>query len=188
MEIVKIIPKADYATLESIAEEYLGQDLAELKTMYDKYPAAFAGYYIDNALVGCCYGQGGSDGYFTLNGIAIVYPYHAQGRGSKLLAFFENCVYKLGYIRIDLGSADGYVERFYLKNGYTPIALKILVEGDGWKEQQQGYAFPVAEVQTQGEYTKLVLTVRDYAAMNKNEITEHYGGVESFFVFEKNLT
>ena len=186
MEMIKVVPKSDYAALESVAEEYLS-GAEEVKDICRDYPTAVAGYYINGELVGCCYGKGGDDGYFSLEGIAIVHPHHAQGRGGKLIAFFENCVSKLGYTRIDLGSADGYVERFYLKNGYTPVALKILVEGDDWKKKQQDYAFPVAEVQTQGEYTKLVLTVDDYTAMNKDEITQYYGGVESFFVFEKIL-
>ena len=189
METVKVIPESDYGILENLVKEYLpGTD--DIKSICRNYPAAVVGYYLDSALIGCAYGFASpweGEKRFSLDGIAIAHPFNASGRGGKLLKFFERCVYDLSHRCIDLGSAGGYVERFYIKNGYTPIELKVLVEDDGWKEKQQGYAFPVAEIQTQGEYTKLVLAVNDYAAMDKDEITEYYGGVDSFFVFEKML-
>ena len=187
METVKPIPAEDYGALAAIADEYLGQDPAALQAMYRAAPGAFAGYYIDDALVGCCYGKSGDGGSFALEGIAVVHPYHARGRGGKLLAFFEKAVAALGYTHIGLGSAGGYVERFYMKNGYRPTALKILVEGDGWRQKQGACSYPVTAVETQGPYTKLVLSAADYANMNKDEIAAQYGGVESFFIFEKNL-
>ena len=187
MEMIKVIPESDYSALESIIAEYT-PGTEHSKYICKNFPTTVVGYYLDSKLIGYAYGLAGADSKsFTLDGIAIVHPYHAQGRGGKLLKFFENQVFDLGYRCIGLGSADGYVERFYIKNGYTPLELKILVEGDDWKEKQQGYAFPVAEIQTQGEYTKLVLAVNDYAAMNKDEITQHYGGVDSFFIFEKKI-
>ena len=60
-----------------------------------------------------------------LDGIAIVQPYNAVGRGGKLISLFEQCVSALGYKNISLGSADGYVERFYIKNGYTPVEMNL---------------------------------------------------------------
>ncbi|MCL2287515.1 MAG: GNAT family N-acetyltransferase [Firmicutes bacterium] len=189
METVKTVPESDYELLEKIVEEYLG-GTENIKAICRDYPATVAGYYIDDRLVGCAYGfpsPWGDDKCFSLDGIAIEWDYKAQGRGSKLLQFWEKCVYELGFSRVDVGSAGGYVEHFYLKNGYKPIELKILVEGDGWKEKQKGYAFPVAELQTQGEYNKLVIKAASCDEMDKDEVTGHYGGVESFYVFGKVL-
>jgi len=190
MEVVKIIPESDYNALENIITEYLPGGTEHTRYICKNFPTTVVGYYLDSELIGYAYGLAHpeSDGKtFTLDGIAIVEPYNAIGRGGKLLAFFEKCVYNLGFFSIDVGSAGGYVERFYLKNGYKAMELKILVENDDWKEKQKGYPFPVAEVQTQGEYKKLVIIVTDYYTMNKDEITEYYGGVDSFFVFEKKL-
>ena len=120
-----------------------------------------------------------------MDGIAIVEPHNGVGRGGKLLAFFEKQVGSLGYGSISLGSADGYVERFYLKNGYRAVELKILVEhGAVWENHP---AFPVVEIQTQGWDNKLVINVQDYFAINKEELRAHYGGITAFFVFEKVL-
>jgi len=189
VEVVKIIPKNDYAALENIVAEYM-PGVEHTKYICNNFPTTVIGYYLDSKLIGYAYGLAHpeADGKtFTLDGIAIIEPHNATGRGGKLLAFFEKCVYELGFRRIDVGSAGGYVERFYLKNGYKAMELKILVEGDAWKVKQTNAPFPVAEVQTQGNYTKLVIAVTDYYAMDKEEITLYYGGVESFFVFEKTL-
>jgi GNAT superfamily N-acetyltransferase len=189
VEVIKIIPKEDYDEMKKIVEEYL-TGTEEIKAICENFPTAAAGYYICGKLIGCAYGFAspwGVEAAFSLDGICIVHPYNGAGRGGKLLAFWEKRVYEMGFRSVDLGCAGGYVERFYLKNGYTPIELKILVKGGGWKEKQKNYPFPVAEVQTQGEFTKLVLAVKDYASMNKDEITKHYGGEDSFFVFKKNL-
>ncbi len=188
MEIVQGISQGDYSRAENIVREYLPDTEPEkLRAMYAEFSRAFLGYYIDGLLIGLCYGAPADAARFTLSGIAIMHPYNAQGRGAKLIGKFEEAAFSLGYARISLGSGDGYVERFYMKNGYTAVALKILTERGDWKEKANGYAFPVASVETQGEYTKLVISVTDYCAMNKRAIQDYYGGVHSFFVFEKAL-
>jgi hypothetical protein len=188
VETVKVIPESDYEILRQIVDEYLpGTKLADLEKMCQQFPSAVVGYYIEDKMVGVCYGFEIDRENFTLDGIAIVQPYNALGRGGKLIALFEKCVSLLGYTNISLGSAGGYVERFYIKNGYVPVELKVYVECDKWKQKSKNYIFPVAYTQTEGERLKLVIMVTDYHAMNKTEITEYYNGRDSFFVFEKNL-
>ena len=183
METVKIIPESDYDLLKNIANEYLSD--TNIDNICEKYPTAVVGYYINDTLIGVCYGLEIDKENFMLDGIAIVQPYNAKGRGGKLISLFEQCVFDLGYKNISLGSADGYVERFYIKNGYTPIELKIYVEDDSWKNKHQKY--PIAYTQKEGEKTKLVINVTDYYNMNQKEIREYYNGTDSFFVFEKRL-
>ena len=188
MEAVKIIPESDYSVLKQIVDEYLpGTNLADLEKMCAQFPSAVVGYYIGDKMVGVCYGFEIDTENFMLDGIAIVQPHNAVGRGGKLIALFEQRVSALGYKNISLGSADGYVERFYLKNGYTPVELKVYVEGNEWESKSENYEYPVAYTQTENEYIKLVITVTDYYSMNKPEITAHYNGIHSFFVFEKKI-
>ena len=114
----RTIPPADYPRLFEIAAEYLpGTTPQALEEMCKNFLNAVVGYYLDDTLVGVCYGMGVDDTHFSLDGITIVQPHNAQGWGGELLAFFERQVAALGYKKISLGSADGYVERFYLKNG-----------------------------------------------------------------------
>jgi len=184
-ETIQVIPPTDYSALATIVAEYL-TGTENILEIAKKCPGTTVGYYLGSELIGTAYGFPSEfDDGFSLDGIVVVEPYNAAGRGGKLLAFFEQQVAALGYSEISLGSADGYVERFYLKNGYRATELKILVpRGISWENHP---AFPVAEVQTQGEYTKLVLRVDDYFAMDKDALTCHYHGEDSFFIFVKEL-
>jgi hypothetical protein len=188
METVKIIPESGYEVLRQITNEYLpGTNLGSLDEMCKNFPSTIVGYYISDKMIGVCYGFEIDSENFMLDGIAVVQPYNAAGRGGELIALFEEEVSKLGYKNISLGSADGYVERFYIKNGYTPTELKIYVDYSGWEEKSANYKYPVAYTQTEGKYTKLVIKVQDYYSMNQDEIREHYNGSSSFFVFEKRV-
>ena len=65
-----------------------------------------------------------------LQGIAVRETVYGQGYGSRMLGFFEQQVKHAGYEAVSLGSAGGYVDRFYLKNGYEPIEFVFWVSGD----------------------------------------------------------
>jgi len=104
-----------------------------------------------------------------------------------LLAFFEAQIAALGYASISLGSADGYVERFYIKNGYTPVELKIYVSPDYDPALHANAPHPVAYTQSEGERLKLVFTVDNYQEINKAALCNHYSGSDAFFVFVKKL-
>jgi GNAT superfamily N-acetyltransferase len=115
-------------------------------------------------LLGVAYAEERTKDELCLQGIAVVYPYAAQGRGSALLRALEEEARRRGYAAISLGSADGYVEHFYQKNGYVPTELKIF--------SKSGVT---------------VLPVVDYDAMDKPRLTAEHGGEHSFFVFRKEL-
>ena len=188
METIKIIPESDYDALRQIVGEYLpGTKLTELDKMCERFPSAVVGYYIGDKMVGVCYGFEIDCENFMLDGIAIVQPHNAAGRGGKLISLFEERVSAMGYKNISLGSADGYVERFYIKNGYSPVELKIYVEGSEWEHKARDYIYPVAYTQQEGERTKLVIKVTDYCRMDKAEIAAYYNGADAFFVFEKSV-
>jgi GNAT superfamily N-acetyltransferase len=174
--------------MEGIVAEYLpGTGLGDLRKYYDTCPAVFLGYYINGMLEGVVYGFEVEPGHFSLDGIAMSWDYKGKGRGSRLIASFEKQVKALGCRKITLGSADGYVEHFYLKNGYTPVEMKILTLNPNWEAKSANCLFPVAYTQTQGEYTKLVIPVSDYHGLDKTAFTEYYDGVDSFIIFKKEL-
>lgn len=100
-----------------------------------------------------------------LQGIAIAHPFHAQGRGGKLLQALEEEARRRGYEKISLGAAGGYVERFYRKNGYRAVELKIFGPGG-----------------------VMVLPVSGDVLPDRAALTVQYGGEHSFFVFEKMLS
>lgn len=189
MEHVNAIPTEYYTQLKQIVLEYLpGTSEIQLEKMYNECPEAFIGYYIDNILVGVCYGCRTNSEYFQLDGIAVICPHNAHGRGKKLLEFFESSVFKLGYRYISLGSAGGYVERFYIRNGYVPVELKILTKNKDFVSQTKDTKYPISYFQKQGQFIKLVIKVIDYEKMDKDEITKYYDGIDSFYIFEKKIS
>jgi len=186
MEIIKEISNTDFNEFNAIVQEYLpGTDEDELVRKYNNN-GIFTGYYLDSKIIGVCFGIGEDKSNFSLSGIAIVHPYNMQGRGGHLLKYFEAVVKSKGYKNISLGSGDGYVERFYLKNGYKLQSLKILTENDMWKEKKD-HQFPITRIETQGQYTKLVIENIKYEDTDKRIICDFYCGSDCFYVFEKNL-
>jgi GNAT superfamily N-acetyltransferase len=79
------------------------------------YPGLAIGLSVDGTLVGLAFGYPDSHGGVTLEAIAVDHAYSGRGLGSALLARFEQAVAEGGYGNVNLGSAPGYVEHFYLK-------------------------------------------------------------------------
>lgn len=176
MEYCRGIEKADYDRFLEIMHEYLFGDDDFIARMYEKYPKVYGGYFIDGLMVGVCYGwprseQVTDDDSFTLEGIALIEPYNKCGRGSKLLAFFEEGVKELGFGRASVGSAGGYVEKYYMKNVYRPIEFKVIIE------EKSTY---VLKINSMDEYNRLNEKERE-------RIIEEVGGCHSFIVFDKVL-
>lgn len=174
MEYCRRITKDDIARFDAIRHEYLFGDDGFIMAMYEKYPEAYGGYFIDGMMAGVCYGwprseQVDNDDSFTLDGIALIEPYNKCGRGSRLLEFFVDAANSLGYPRVSVGSAGGYVERYYLKNGFLPIEFKVLIP------DEPAYVLSIGSIE---EYAALTETKRD-------EIIASAGGNHSFIVFEK---
>ncbi|NKB68591.1 MAG: GNAT family N-acetyltransferase [Candidatus Latescibacteria bacterium] len=123
----QLIPPADLQAAFAIKCEYLDdQPFDKFSRLYQTHADLFVGLYLDDRLIGLCYGwpfaAGGLEGAnkIILQGIAVIEPYNAKGRGGLLLRHFEEQVAKRGRHTISVGSAGGYVEGFYQKNGYHP--------------------------------------------------------------------
>ncbi len=172
MEACSNIKSKDYNSFIRIIEEYLpGNSENQIRKMYKKHKNTFVGYYLDETLIGICYGwprkeEAVKEHSFSIAGIAIIHPYNAQGRGAKLITYFEQKVIEMGYDTISVGSADGYVEKFYLKNGYIPTEYKVLREG------KETYVHPIS-------------SFKDYQDLNKDEVIRKVGGYHGFIVFYK---
>ncbi len=192
MEDIKVIPLSGYTQAVQLIDAYLpGNDKTFLHLMYQKYNQLFVGYYLDNALIGICFGYPFKEQRpeettrMLLQGIAMIHPYNGAGRGGKLLRFFENQVKQQGEWIISLGSADGYVERFYLKNGYIPIALKIEINPSDYVKDYFNHVHCIMDIRKAEDSIGLYIQVDDYDSMDKVKLTQEYHGYGSFFIFEK---
>ena len=113
-----------------LAAEFLGQSGADaLLADFAAYPGLAIALIIDGTLAGVAFGHPDGEDGATLEGITVDDAYTAHGLGSLLLARFEQAAADAGYRDVNLGSGGGYVEHFYLKNGYQQAGYMIVIPG-----------------------------------------------------------
>ena len=155
------------ARFYALAEEYLpGSDPEVMRKFAEMYPEAFLTISVDGTVAGAAFGwprrhSDPSDASFTLDGICIDIRLHRSGLGRKLLARFESAAKFYGAPAVSVGSAGGYVEKFYLSCGYLPKEYKA------WEENG-----PVIE--------HIYSSLTDYESYNRKN-------PDGFVVFEKTL-
>jgi GNAT superfamily N-acetyltransferase len=137
-------------------------------------------------VVGVCFAAVPHEGEgVVLDGLAVDGARVREGLGSRLLAAFEERVAAAGFTRVSLGSAEGYVEDFYLQNGYIPVEFQVTTaEGEPpLDESLEVLRFREAD-------EALVLNVASehgYTQAEKERIRELTSAHEVIFVFEKRL-
>jgi GNAT superfamily N-acetyltransferase len=113
-----------------LAAEFLGQSGADaLLADFAAYPGLAIALTIDGTLAGVAFGHPDGEDGATLEGITVDDAHTAHGLGSLLLARFEQAAADAGYRDVNLGSGGGYVEHFYLKNGYQQAEYMVIIPG-----------------------------------------------------------
>lgn len=113
-----------------LQKEYLPDSKTEvLKNNSKDFPKAYIEMIKNDELIGLAFGWPRkiyfpSDNSFVLDGIAVKAEHQQSGLGKRMLnAFFMAAKY-YGYSTVSVGSAGGYVENFYISNGFDPIEYK----------------------------------------------------------------
>lgn len=118
------------AAAVELATEFLGPSGADaLLADFAAFPALAIALTIDGTVAGVAFGHPNGDDGATLEGITVDDAYTARGHGSLLLARFEQAAAGAGYRNVSLGSGGGYVEHFYLKNGYQQTEYMVVIPG-----------------------------------------------------------
>lgn len=124
---IRIVSNETEKQFYEIIEEYLpGSDVEFVSEQRKKNPTGCLVAIDNNEVIGVVFGWESRNNHaFVINGIAVRYDYWRQGIGTKLLHHIEKSAETMGFAYISVGSAGGYVEDFYLKNGYHPVEYKI---------------------------------------------------------------
>lgn len=115
----------------ALVNEYLpGSSQENMKRYSERFSKAFVALIKDDEVAGIAFGRLRSiehpdDDSFMLDGIAVRYDYQKRGYGKLLLSAFEKAAADYGASSVSVGSAGGYVERFYIDCGYIPVQYKI---------------------------------------------------------------
>ncbi len=125
-----------------LVNEYLpDSDPAQLREYAILFPKAFLVLLENKEVIGVAFGwhrklKFPEDDSFVLNGIAVRHDKQQNGYGKQLLQAFEQVVKEYGAPFVSLGSAGGYVEKFYIDCGYTPTEYKVWENGVPVVEKQ----------------------------------------------------
>jgi GNAT superfamily N-acetyltransferase len=123
------------ADAADLAAEFLGQSGADaLFADFAAHPDLAVGLTIDGTIAGVAFGHPDGEGGATLEGITVDDEHTGRGLGSLLLARFEQAAADTGYRNVNLGSGGGYVEHFYLKNGYRQTEYMVIIP-DGHRQR-----------------------------------------------------
>lgn len=131
----ELLNKDNAKEFYDLAAEYLpdsNQD--KMKEYAVIFPKAFIALVQNHEIIGVVFGwdrklEHPEDNSFVLDGIAIKYVYEKRGYGKILLKAFEESARGYGASVVSLGSAGGYVEKFYMDCGYLPKEYKVWDNG-----------------------------------------------------------
>lgn len=119
----------------ALAVQYLpGSSQEKMKKYAAIFPKAFIALTLGCEVIGIVFGwdrriEFPEDNSFILDGIAVKYEYEKRGYGKILLKAFEKAAGSYGASAVSLGSAGGYVEKFYMECGYIPKEYKVWKNG-----------------------------------------------------------
>jgi ribosomal protein S18 acetylase RimI-like enzyme len=181
------VPVEDFGPVYRMLCERTGErDREAVESWYDEYPELFWGAYDQGALVGFALGRPRTGSSVELVGIAVDDEYTRRGIGSRLLGDFEGAVADLGYDRVSLGSAGGYVDEFYVSNGYYPESILVRSARD---ELPEDYLERFAVLRERGDdgTWKVYLAPKGCDQERVELVREAFGDPEAIYIMEKYL-
>ena len=160
--------------------------------MRKKYPDLFVAYRRQGKVIGICYGwpankQRCEHGTICLQGIAVAEEFAGKEFGSQLLHFFESQVRRRGGRTITLGSAGGYVDHFYLKNGYHPVAFMICIPAERTFPPQLRKKHGVVSERIDGNLQRLYVNLTSLDNSLRDKLKDDFNAAEVVAIMDKRL-
>lgn len=118
-----------------LMQEYLpDSDPDQARAYCEEYGEAYCAVENAEGVVGVIFGWPrrvvvSDDSSFSLDGIAVEEKWHRKGYGRLLIQAMEKAAALYHCDSISVGSAGGYVEEFYIANGFIPRTYKIYKDG-----------------------------------------------------------
>ena len=160
--------------------------------MRREYPDLFVAYRRQGKIIAICYGwpahkERCEHGTICLQGIAVAEEFAGKGFGSHLLHFFESQVRRRGGHTVTLGSAGGYVDHFYMKNGYQPVAFMICIPAARTFPPQLRKIHGVASERIDGNLQRLYVNVTSLDNSLRDKLKADFNATEVVAIMNKRL-
>lgn len=189
MVTVTSLPVADLAQVRRLHNRFTASSVSRetVETWYDDAPALFVGAYDDEELVGYCLGRWGDDGGAELEGLGVQPRFRRQGIGSRLVSAFEAQVAESEADRIGVGSAGGYVDRFYVENGYTPDSILVRIDPDCTPDDYGQFDFEVVDERREDGLQKLYVAAEEVNSNVISEVRGTFGDPSAVYLMSKQV-
>jgi ribosomal protein S18 acetylase RimI-like enzyme len=190
MVSVTSLPATDLGQVRRLHNRFTASSVSResVEGWYDDAPALFVGAYdADDELVGYCLGRRGADDTVELEGIGVQPAFRRQGIGSQLVQQFESTVAEMDVERIEVDSAGGYVDRFYVENGFTAQSILVRLEPGGVPNDYDRFDVDVVEGRREDGVQKLYVEVDDVDANVISEVRGQFGDPSAVYLMEKRL-
>lgn len=122
-----------------------------------------------------------------LAGIGVEPDYRRRGVGSALLSAFGDRVNSLGNRRISVGSAGGYVDEFYVANGYAPDSVLVRLDPEDVPENHRTMGYKIVEEQFTNGTKKLYVAVHEYDPELVQKIREAFDDPGAIYIMAKGI-
>jgi len=178
----------------SLKQEYLDDSPFESwQIQRSTHPDLFLAARVDGHAIGICYGwppdaEHVSADTIVLQGIAIAENFSGKCHGSQLLHAFESQVAMRGGNTISVGSAGGYVDHFYMKNGYAPTAFMICIPADRQIPPALTREYSVSDERSDGDLRRLYVGISRLDNTLRERLISAFDADEVIAIMDKDLT
>lgn len=172
--------------------EYLDDsDYGGWKQRREAFPDLFLAARVQDRVVGICYGwpavAEGLPDSIVLQGIAVADAWSSRGIGSQLLSAFELAALERGAASVSLGSAGGYVDRFYSKNGYEPTDYMICLAADRAVDAALRQRFALHHERLDGDLRRLYVAIDRLDEELRQKLLSAFAADEVIAIMQKDL-
>lgn len=152
-----------------------------------EHPGLVVGAYADGELVGFATGDDGYGDCAHLNGIGVRKSHTCRGIGSALLDRFEAEAAAAGFPCVSLGSAGGYVDEFYLANGYEAESVLVRLDPDDVPADYADRGYEIVEERLDEGFRKLYVGVDEHDFDFVESVREDFDDPEAIYIMRKTL-
>lgn len=185
---VRQVPKSDIEAVYRMRTDRVGDlPLETVREWHEEMPELFVGAYDGGELVGICIGREGPGEGVLLDAIAVSPSHVRRGIGSALLDAFEERAASLGYDRVGLGSAGGYVDEFYIANGYEPASVLVRLQSEDVPADYREMGYEIIDERNDDGTRKLYVGVDGYDPEFVEDVRDAFDDPDAIYIMEKRL-
>lgn len=190
MVSIRAISESEITLAHRLHNRFTGQgrSLDTIESWYEATPELFVGAYDGDEPVGICTGRTVSGETAELAGLGVDSSVRREGVGSRLVETFEENAARLGFERITVASAGGYVDQFYADCGYAPEEILVRVSPGELPAEYRNLGFDVVNEATEGETKKLYIDVEELDPEYLAEVRDAFGDDEAIYIMENALS